>query len=256
MDSVEEMLGKNLLDFIPEEQKKHILSQTLARKRNISSLYELDIITARGNPRCIFASVSPRFDTEGNYIGAFGTVIDITERKDAEKKLQKAYDNLEIRIQERTRQLEDVNRELTAERETLNQRTIALKEILNQIEEEKRQIELKIQANIDRVIVPIIARLKKTLVGADKKMLALLEESLNDIASSFLTRLETQFSHLTSREIEICGLIKNGQTTKEIARAFNTSELTVLSQRKIIRRKLKISQKKINLASFLKRIEI
>jgi PAS domain S-box-containing protein len=80
-DSAEEMIGRNLLDYIPAEQKDLILAQTARRKKGESSQYEVRIITAKGNNRIILASVSPRYDGAGNYSGAFGAIIDITETK-------------------------------------------------------------------------------------------------------------------------------------------------------------------------------
>jgi len=80
-NSVEDLTGKCLLDYIPENQKKLILSETEVRKKGKSSQYELEIITAKGNRKIILASISPRFDDENNYIGAFGAIMDITETK-------------------------------------------------------------------------------------------------------------------------------------------------------------------------------
>ena len=83
-DSIENLLGKNLLDYLAEDQRELVLSQTALHKQNISSRYELEIITAKGNKKNILVSVSPRFDKDHRYAGGFGTVIDITERKRAE----------------------------------------------------------------------------------------------------------------------------------------------------------------------------
>ena len=80
-DSVNDMLGKNLLDYFPQSQKEIILSETVQRKKGESSQYELEIITAKGRKRIIFVSITPRFDDNNDYIGAFGSVLDITETK-------------------------------------------------------------------------------------------------------------------------------------------------------------------------------
>jgi DNA-binding NarL/FixJ family response regulator len=46
-------------------------------------------------------------------------------------------------------------------------------------------------------------------------------------------------------------MIKGGFSSKDMARLFNTSENTVLGQRKSIRRKLGIAGKNVNLSTFL-----
>jgi len=88
-DSAEELLGRNLISLLPEEQRDNLLAQTELRKKHVSSQYELDITTTKNNRKTILVSVSPRFDESGNYVGALGTYLDITKRKRAEEDLLK-----------------------------------------------------------------------------------------------------------------------------------------------------------------------
>ncbi|MFH1701615.1 MAG: PAS domain S-box protein [Candidatus Zixiibacteriota bacterium] len=88
-ESIEKLIGKSLLDYIPNNEKRFLLKQTNMRKQNESSQYELEVITAKNNRRSVYASVSPRFDSNGNYSGAFGAVLDITDLKKAEEEIQK-----------------------------------------------------------------------------------------------------------------------------------------------------------------------
>jgi len=64
--------------------------------------------------------------------------------------------------------------------------------------------------------------------------------------------LEKNFAELTPREIEICNLVKDGLTCKDIAGVYDISEQTVIKHRKKIRKKLGIGGQKINLISYLK----
>lgn len=254
-ESEEDIIGKPLLDYLSESQRNLVLSQTSLRKQNITSQYELEITTAKNNKKITITSVAPRFDEQGNYIGAFGAIYDITDRKRIEDELKMAHDALEERVRTRTQQLAEANEELRVEREALHQKTIALKEILNQIEDEKKKTALNMQANLDRIVLPIINRLREMPAIAESHLITLLENSLQEITSQFLDRIETRFPSLTPREMEICNLIKNGYSTKEIARTLHRSEHTILKQRKTIRKKLNIANKNINLSSYLKRIE-
>ncbi len=80
-DSVEAMVGKSMLDYFPESQQAAILAETAKRKRGLSSQYEQEVVTAKGSRRNLHLSISPRFDESGNYAGAFGAVLDITETR-------------------------------------------------------------------------------------------------------------------------------------------------------------------------------
>ena len=67
---------------------------------------------ADGKQAWLVTNKIPLHDREGNIVGILGTYEDITERREAEQALQRAHDELEMRVKERT----------TAERE---QRTLA-----------------------------------------------------------------------------------------------------------------------------------
>jgi PAS domain S-box-containing protein len=101
----DQLLGRNILDFATEESKTRIREQTSARMRRESSKYEIDIITDAGNRKTVLVSVSPRFDHEGRYRGAFGAIVDITDRKrmeealrESEQRFQTVVDNVGIGI--------------------------------------------------------------------------------------------------------------------------------------------------------------
>ncbi|MCP4580121.1 MAG: helix-turn-helix transcriptional regulator [candidate division Zixibacteria bacterium] len=73
------------------------------------------------------------------------------------------------------------------------------------------------------------------------------------MSNDSITILEA-YDKLSPREIEICSMIKNGATSKEIAETLSISVLTVNKHRERIRKKLVISNKGINLTSFLKKL--
>jgi len=80
-DSASNLVGKNLLDYIPESQREAVLLETENRRKGESSQYELQIMTSKGRKKIILVSATPRFDNSNDYIGGFGTVLDITETK-------------------------------------------------------------------------------------------------------------------------------------------------------------------------------
>jgi PAS domain S-box-containing protein len=60
-DSEADMIGKSLLDMVPADQVELILSQTPQRRQNVSSQYEVNIITKRGNQKTVLASIVHRY---------------------------------------------------------------------------------------------------------------------------------------------------------------------------------------------------
>jgi len=131
----------------------------------------------------------------------------------------------------------------------LRNKNFALKEIMTNIEEERLQFKLQIAETIDQVLMPTLHK----AMNADAKnieTLKLLEQNLLELSISSGGLLR-HYSKLSPREIEVCNLIKNGATSKEIAISLNISETTVKKHREKIRKKLVIAKKDVNLNSFL-----
>ncbi|MGR3304171.1 MAG: LuxR C-terminal-related transcriptional regulator [Candidatus Scalindua sp.] len=141
-------------------------------------------------------------------------------------------------------------KEVKEQKRALEQKNIALSEVLGQLEIEKEQIKDNVITNAENLLLPIIQKLR--LKGESRKYVQLLRKNLQELTSSFGTRLTEKRAKLTSREIEICNMVRNGLRSKEIASLLNISSLTIEKHRINIRRKLGIINKDINLTSFLK----
>lgn len=148
--------------------------------------------------------------------------------------------------------LNDTHARLLAEQVTLRKKNTALKEIMNQIEQEKLQIRLRIQSNINKIVMPILYSLQNRLQPEELGYIRLLEEALADIADPFIKDLENRFSRLTPRELEVCHMVKNGLSSKDIALNLSLSVETVRNQRKNIRKKLGIDRQNISLVTYLR----
>ena len=72
-------------------------------------------IPVRGVHRFLWGKAAPLYDSSGNVAGAIVSIRDITDRRKAEESLQKAHDELEVRVRERTAELAQVNRMLLRE---------------------------------------------------------------------------------------------------------------------------------------------
>jgi DNA-binding CsgD family transcriptional regulator len=79
----------------------------------------------------------------------------------------------------------------------------------------------------------------------------LLENSLDNIINTPLNQLEINQTRLSQRELEICNMIKNGLSSKDIASILNISVHTVNNHRVNIRKKMEINNNSQNLFAFL-----
>ena len=78
---------------------------TLTRQSGQQHIAEIHEPRLEGD---FLVSTTPLHDAQGRLIGSVHVARDITERKQAEEALQKAHDELEIRVQERTTELKGV----------------------------------------------------------------------------------------------------------------------------------------------------
>lgn len=77
--------------------------------------FESEIYKRDGSRKWISEHALAIRDREGNLVGFQGTTIDISDRKRVEEALKKAYDELEMRVAERTAELADANEALLKE---------------------------------------------------------------------------------------------------------------------------------------------
>ena len=88
--SVEEMIGKNLFEFVLQTDIE-ITNKHLENRRNgIKEEFEKEFIQKDGKIVYTRLISSPNFDNNGNYIGSFAFISDITEKKEAEQKLKES----------------------------------------------------------------------------------------------------------------------------------------------------------------------
>jgi len=234
-----------------------------------------DEISTGGRTFEIFAY--PIIDGDGNLTGAVEFARDSTKHKQAEEALRKAHDKLEQRVKKRTAELSKANERLKREieerkrvKDALRKREAALKirtkeleevnsalrVLLKQRDEDRTKLEENVLFNLKRLVLPYVEKMKKNSPkDKQRAYLSVLESNLNDIVSPFAVGLSSKYSDLTPTEIQTAHLVRDGKTTKEIAKLFNVSVATVESHRKSIRRKIGISKRKANLRSHLLSIQ-
>ena len=63
---------------------------------------------------------------------------------------------------------------------------------------------------------------------------------------------QNNLKKLTARELDICELIRESMSTKEMAERLDLSPQTIHKHRRMIRRKLQLDHQGVNLASYLR----
>ncbi len=147
--------------------------------------------------------------------------------------------------------LQETNKQLIVEREALREANAALKAILARIEEEKLKIRKDIQANVEKVLMPIVYALLTEVPPPQKRYVELLRDNLMEISSPFINQLTDKYHSLTPTEIGICNMIRTGLRSKEIAQTRGVSTATVSRHRERIRHKLGLANTDANLTTYL-----
>jgi PAS domain S-box-containing protein len=144
--------------------------------------------------------------------------------------------------------------ELAAEQKALEEKNIALREILATIEVEKRNIRRQVAEIVDEVILPAATKMLRSNNTVNMAYYNLLLNNLRELSETSGSALYS-YSKLSPREQEICTLIRNGSTSKEIAEALGIAPVTVLKHREIIRKKLGLTNRSINLVTHLRGLQ-
>lgn len=110
--SKDEIIGKTVYEISPPDladiyQK---MDKDLIKNGPIQ-VYDAKVRYSDGSRHTVIFNKSTFRDLDGNVAGLIGIMVDITERIKAEEALQESHDNLELKVQERTKELEEVIKE-------------------------------------------------------------------------------------------------------------------------------------------------
>ncbi|HGX92121.1 MAG TPA: response regulator [Candidatus Tenderia sp.] len=118
--SIDEMLGKNILDFVAPACHAEVLENT---RSGAAAAYEIELLAKDGSH--IPVEIRGRtWQVEGRSVRVV-SVQDIRERKAAAQALHRAYEELEEKVVERTRELAEANTRLKQEVEVRKQAEMA-----------------------------------------------------------------------------------------------------------------------------------
>jgi len=135
--------------------------------------------------------------------------------------------------------------------QSLERRNAAISQLLAQRKLERDQLEETITQNVERFIRPSLNYLK---ARSDVNEVNLVETLIEEIVYPITKNRSSILEKLTTRELQIVSLIKEGKTSGEIAKALVVSNKTVDFHRANIRKKLDLQTEKgerINLRTYL-----
>jgi PAS domain S-box-containing protein len=275
--SRDELLGKQI-DFVPEEawpETKVAIEAMLSGQK--INLFETKRLTRDGRKLDVQLSSTLYLNPEGVPVGNIVTLRDITARKLVEEELSKYRDHLEELVHARTAELAQSNlrlekeiedrrqaeaelkkreQELKSQSQHLEEVNTALRVLLKQREADKKELEENVLSNVKELVGPYLEKLKMGQPGNRHATLAkIIESNLNHITSPFIRHLASNFLKFTPTEIRIANLIKEGKTNEEMADLLLLSKNTILFHRHNIRKKLEITNKRVNLRSYLISLE-
>jgi len=229
--SFETLAGKKITD-INTLSNEHVFQEMGKAKTEQRRVFYFRHRLANGEIRDVEVFSGP-IKVHGREL-LYSIIHDITERK-----------QVELALLERGKELENKTHEL---REV----NAALKVLLKHRDEDKKELEEKVIANVKKLVFPYVEKLNNSRLN-DRQMvyLNIIKSNLEDIIAPFLHQLYSKFSDLTPGEIQVAGLVRDGKTTKEIADLLNSSTGAVNFHRNNIRAKLGLRNTKTNLRSFL-----
>ncbi|MBW2118501.1 MAG: PAS domain S-box protein [Deltaproteobacteria bacterium] len=184
-------------------------------------------------------TISAVRDADGEFQYFIAMVQETTERKRSEEALKEK----DRELRQQARHLEEVN--------------TALKVLIQHRNEEREKLEESILMNLRKLVLPYMEKMDKDRIGAENRTyLSIIKSNLENLVSPFANRLSSKAMNLTPTEIQIADLVKQGQTSKEIASMLSVSPNAVMFHRKNIRKKLGLANKKTNLRSHLQSLSI
>lgn len=167
-----------------------------------------------------------------------GILVDVNEKQKAQLEIRRKEENLQLK------------------NEKLKQLNTTLNTLLEKRDKDRLELEQSLTCNIKEMVLPYISQIRSAGSATKRnRLLDVVEMSLNDISSRFVHSLTTAQLGLTPAEMKVASFVRQGKSTKEIAVIMGSSEKTVKNQRLSIRKKIGISNRKVNLRTYLKSLK-
>ncbi|MBI4962385.1 MAG: PAS domain S-box protein [Desulfomonile tiedjei] len=113
----EEVIGRSPLDFFAGESRLQAEAASIpaAWEKGIAQDVSFQMVKKDGEVIDVLFSTIAQHDPDGKFIQSLAAFYDVTALRSAEEALKKAHDELELRVRERTADLENTNLELSVQ---------------------------------------------------------------------------------------------------------------------------------------------
>jgi PAS domain S-box-containing protein len=220
-------------DDFPRLMEANVRALETGRFDEIMRIYH----PTKGEWRWIHAISTGTLTKEGRPTYFNGIILDITDRMRAQESLEKTRAELEAR---------------TGKLERLN---AALGFLLERRDQERRGFEQGIMENVRVLIKPYLERLRGSGDAREQaSLIDIIDRNLDRITSQFAPSLSSDLARLTTTEVRVAALIKDGLSSREIAEAMGVSITTISGHRRNIRAKLGLKSRKRNLCIYLRHL--
>ncbi|MDO9216051.1 MAG: PAS domain-containing protein, partial [Lacisediminimonas sp.] len=128
------MLGQSLREVHPEEHCRRLEPYIERALSGESVTFEVAETNHSGQERYMLRSYVPNRQADGEVVGIFVLIRDITERRRTAEALHQAYQHLEQRVRERTSELTELNTQLRSEIDERARMEVRLREAKREAE--------------------------------------------------------------------------------------------------------------------------
>ncbi len=203
-------------------------SDEVAWQRGEISCFDTSLPMPDGTARTYEVVKAPLFHEDGSRKALIVLSRDISKRVETEKALR-------------------------AEMEKRREANISMRVLLDRYREARQEVEEQITAQLKKLVFPYLDLLEQSVRQEHaREHLKIISSHLAAITDPFARKLSDPILGLTPREMLVADLVRQGKSTAAIARTLNLSKRTIDAYRNSLRKKLRLTNKKVNLREYLR----
>ena len=227
-----------LLVYQPDRIKFNTFLEQSLNQSLLNQSLEFRILTRTRQLRWCIMNVRGVYDRQGKYLGIRASIDDITKLKKAMGQILELETVRELHDRTRHRLQSELNmkeRELVSILLQLSQKNELLTHIRNQLQ----QVGNPDKDKDSKIIGQIVESIGKQEENLDW---SLVENELEKIHPGFFGRLMSKHASISLKDKRLCGYVRLGLTSREIAGLLNMNAKSVEIARIRLRKKLKLSE--------------